>query len=305
MELFEVSSHRWVVDPSLFESNDPDEWENAYQETMREKYLKGTRNFSRKITGKPYEGKGGPPIFLIPRTRGGPSYKSIEVEGVDKADLMYALVSKGYPMQDLSSFTIGPIVGEGLCLVNAAFSKAICLKHIEGGGKVDFRRKNFWKPSRYPERTIELGETDGEMIVDGEQVQIMEWLRENEDLWLDEWEKWRQAVALCSEGNFHWADDSPTIAYRHRDEYLDFVQWKKECYIRPSYELLPTISAFQFLQEMREKHHRPLGLVHPMARKARAEEPITRETLRVLFDSPEVMACQPYVVAGKLLNVEI
>lgn len=90
-------------------------------------------------------------IYFIPRERGGPSYKSVPLEGVINDDVQYCPISKGYPMQDVSSFTLGPIVGEGLCLVNSAFSKSICIMHIEGGGKVDLKRKNHTEYFIIPE----------------------------------------------------------------------------------------------------------------------------------------------------------
>ena len=35
--------------------------------------------------------------------------------------------------------------------------------------------------------------------------------------------------------------------------YIDFVTWKKECYIKPSYGLLPQTAVFQFLQQMQQQ----------------------------------------------------
>jgi hypothetical protein len=37
----------------------------------------------------------------------------------------------------------------------------------------------------------------------------------------------------------------------------------------------------------------------------KAEKPITREHIRHLYDSEEVMCCQPYVVAGCLMGIPI
>jgi hypothetical protein len=113
--------------------------------------------------------------------RAGPSYKSLALENVSNDQVFYTPASKGYSVQKVSSFTLGPVVEEGLCLVNAAFSKCICISHIEGGGKVDYKRKCFWRPSRTPQRVIErIGEEN--MVVDGELHSIREWLEENEDL---------------------------------------------------------------------------------------------------------------------------
>ena len=107
-------------------------------------------------------------------------------------------------------------------------------------------------------------------------------------------------------GDFHWADASPCIAYRYKNDYIDFVTWKKECYIRPSYELLPGTTVYQFLYKVWHDMRRPLGLVHPKAVSVGEVQPaITPEYIRDLFDSPFDMCCQPYVVAGRLLGVDI
>ena len=48
-----------------------------------------------------------------------------------------------------------------------------------------------------------------------------------------------------------------------------------------------------------------IGLVHPMARKIKPEEPITKDMLRQMYDSKDIMCCQPYVVAGCMLDVPV
>lgn len=298
-----ICSGRRILDPVLFNTDNPDDWEKGYQLIFDQKYKKNTRSYSTTITGCPVKGE--PPIYLIPRERGGPSYKSVDLEGCDIDDVQYCLVSKGFPMQDLSSFTLGPIVGEGLCLVNAAFSKSICVMHIEGGGKFNLGRKSFWQSSKKPLRKIKLL-NDQEMEVDSLVVDIHKWLKDNESLWLDEWIKWRNAIALCSIGDFHWTDNSPTVAYRASiGKYLDFVRWKKQCYIKPSYRLMPSIEAYKFIHDIWKYKKIPIGLVHPMAITGRSEKPIDREYLTELFNSRTEMCCQPFVIAGKLLGVPI
>lgn len=96
-----------------------------------------------------------------------------------------------------------------------------------------------------------------------------------------------------------------TIAFRKGSEYMDFIRWKKECYILPSYELLPHIPAYEFIRHCWKDLHIPIGLVHPKAMKNTPEDPITPEMIRVLFDDPNDIACQPYVVVGLLMNVPI
>ena len=294
--------NRQVADPSLFHSLDANQWELAYKQVMNGKYAKGSRNYSKKMQGCEWTGSDQPPIYVIPRQRGGPSYKKHQLNGANCEDLHYALISKGFPMQDLSSFSLGPIVGEGLCLVNSAFSKCIAIEHIEGGGVVDLSFKHFWKRSSKPERSIELVNSQ-EMLVNGGLVNIKIWLAANHNLWFDQWDKWRKSVALCGLGDFHWIDDSDCIGYYYKGEFLDFVNWKIECYIRPSYHILSTNTSFDFLKQV-IKNKRALGLVHPKGMEDEIIQPLTKEYLKELFDSKDVMCCQPYVIAGKLLGVE-
>jgi hypothetical protein len=204
-------------------------------------------------------------------------------------------------MQEVSSFSLGPIVGEGLCLVNAAFSKCITVAHLSGGC-FDPKRKYLWRSNS--QRSVELGGNDT-LMVDGTKYPREEWLRDNEQLWLPEWQKWSRAVAMASRGDFHWCGDSPVVTYRHHERYLDFVTWKMECYVRPSYQLLPHAKVFQFLQDLWQEKRIPLALVHPKGRSDYAEQPLTRELLRELLYSPDEMCCQPYVVAACLMGVVI
>ncbi len=308
----QASTSRRIGDLKVFETKDASAWEKVYYETMEKKYGKNTRHFNRQVTALNWSGSGKPPIFIIPRIRAGPSYKSVtmkvDARTLSSDEVAYCPISKGFPMQDVSSFTLGPIAGEGLCLVNAAFSKCICISHIEGGGQVDLTRKNFWKRARHPDRDILLVD-DTSIKVDGKVYNTNEWLQKNEQLWRPSWEQWRKCVALCSRGSFHWADDSPLVSYfspklnERLGRYLSFVEWKKECYIRPSYELLETTPVMPFLRQTWQSH--PLGLVHPMGLKGEAEVPITPEFIRSLYDSPTEMCCQPYVVVGKLLDVPV
>lgn len=142
--------------------------------------------------------------------------------------------------------------------------------------------------------------------VDSVIYNIHDWLRTNEHLWFSSWDTWRKSIALCSRGDFHWTDNlGEKITYRQGNNYLNFVQWKKECYIRPSYELLPNTEVYKFLHAIWAEYNIPLGLVHPKGLSDFGEHPITYEFIRNMYDSPDIMCCQPYVVAGKLLNVPI
>ncbi|NDF60479.1 MAG: DUF4143 domain-containing protein [Crocinitomicaceae bacterium] len=203
----------------IFSSKSDQDWEDEYDAKMDKKYKKNTRNFSTKITGKP---TAQPNIYIIPRERGGPSYKDVKLQKDKAEDIQFCPVSKGYSMQDVSSFTLGPVVGEGLCVVNSAFSKQICIKHIEGGGKVNTNRKNLWQKSRKPIQKIRLV-SDRQMYVDGELVNIKTWLVRNRDLWFNEWNKWRKMVALYPIGNFHWGDDSEVVMYWYQGKLIEHL----------------------------------------------------------------------------------
>lgn len=298
-------SKRIIGDLEIFKSKDATEWEQMYAVIINKKYAKNTRKFSTTIVGSPIENGTKASIYVVPRIRGGPGYLSVPLIGVNKDNVQYCPISKGFSMQNVSSFTLGPIVGEGLCLVNAAFSKSITIAHIEGGGCLDLKRKNFWKRARKPTRIISL--VDNEHIsVDGDIYDTHTWLKNNENLWYEQWELWRKHVALCSLGDFHWSDKmGDVISYKKGKNYLNFVQWKKKCYIKPSYELLPNTDVYKFLDKVYNKHNISLGLVHPKGRTEYGEYPVTYDFIRNMYDSCDIMCCQPYVIVGKLLNVPI
>jgi hypothetical protein len=252
------------------------------------------------------------PLYVIPRVRAGPSYKDIPLfdwsrEKMDCTFVQYACISKGFPMQNLSSFTLGPVIGEGFCIVNSAFCKSICVMHIEGGGKVNLKRKNFWQKARNPARKVEIID-DNYMNVDNIPYNIYEWLEENKKLWFDQWLNWSRSIALCSQGDFHWSDGSsgsPTVTYYHQNKYLNFVTWKKECYIKPAYNLLSMCSTFGFLWDIYKNHRIPLGLVHPKGLKLEGETPLSPIDIQALYNNTSEMCCMPYVVAGFLLGVAV
>jgi len=310
-EPIKVVSNRLIGDLKIFDSKDEKDWETMYQNIMNPKYKKGTRNFSTVVTGKKSDK---PNIYLIPRVRGGSSYKESKLVNADSADLQYCLISKGYPMQDLSSFSLGPITGEGLCLVNSAFSKCIMLSHLEGNGKLNLKRKNYWQRSKTPIRKFDIIDKNTMWVIENNtktKVNIFEWLKANKNLWFNEWNNWRKHIALTNIGDFHWNDDkegdNPTIAYGrivdNNLECMDFVIWKKECYIKPFYQLAVQTNVYKFLNKL-YKDGISLGLVHPKSPEGE-EKPITKDYIRQLFDSSQEMTCVPFVIAGLLLGVEI
>jgi hypothetical protein len=99
-----------------------------------------------------------PPIFLIPRERGARGYKSIQLDGCESDSVFYAPISKGYGMQDVSSFTMGPVKTEGvytgLCLVNSAFSMIITIDHIDG--TLDLKERVFGVQIEIPNITFNI-----------------------------------------------------------------------------------------------------------------------------------------------------
>lgn len=292
-------------------SNTYEYWEQIYQEKYEDvKYKKNSKNFSTVIHGKPVES---PNIYVIPRQRGGPSYKDVELEFDDAEDIQFCPISKGYSMQDVSSFTLGPVIGHGLNVVNSAFSKCISIKHIDGSGNYNEKLKKYWKKTRKgPLRKI-INLTNNTMNVDGVIVDKRKWLEKNKNLWFPDWKKWHDSIRMSAIGNFNWSDDSETLIYCNcidkpdQNIYIDFVTWKKTCYITPAYELFSRKDnkVINFLKLLYNKKKISIGLVHPMGKLDQKEKAITPKYIRYLYDSPDIMTCMPYVVAGFLLNVEI
>lgn len=301
----QASGKTFIGDISLFQTSDADAWEEEYQRIINPKYQKGSRNFS-KIRTLPSSPQKDPTIFVVPRVRGGPSYKNTSLiyrdQEIPSSSVAYCAISKGFGMQDVSSFTIGPVVGEGLCLVNAAFSKIVCPYHLEGGGLFNPPSKAYWKRARKPTREV-IPISDRSIKVDGVVHRIEKWLEQNKKLWYPGWKKWSMSVAMSSDGNFHWDKDQQPVTYIHKDQYLNFVEWKKECYVIPAYELLEDHPIINYLRGLRKKGW-ALGLVHPMALTDH-QEALSVDEIRGLFLDDCEMACMPYVVAGYLLGVDL
>lgn len=302
-----ASGKRFVADEKFMKSK-PSEWNELYDCIQEKKYHKSYRNFSKEIYGTKVK-KGEPPIYIVARERGGPSYKDVELEGSSADDIMFVPISKGFSMQGVSTFCAGPVVGEGLCVVNAAWKNTICIFHICGGGRVDLKSKNFWRRGK---AKYEIERVDANRIrVDGTVYDTEEWLEEHREEWHDMWNRWRSAIALCSRGYFHWnrigSVDDPIVAFVcdvSKSWYVPFVEWKKRCYIRALYDLVLSTPEFEFLKKVWQEERIGIGLAHPMAKEKGALKPITREFIRKLFDS-NTMCCQPYVIAGLLLGVPI
>lgn len=292
------------------EVNEDDYWEMLYKEKYEgNKYAKNTKNFSKVIHGKPTNN---PNIYIIPRQRGGPSYKDVKLEYDDANNIQFCPVSKGYSMQDVSSFTLGPVVGHGLNVVNCAFSKSISVKHLDGSGQFSSENKKYWKKNRKgPVRKI-TNLSEDYMEVDEVIYKKIEWLENNKHLWYDNWIQWHDAIRLCENGNFNWCEDSDVLIFCNCIDtpnvniYMNFVQWKKTCYIKPAYELFEkNNSVIEFLKMVYHEKKISIGLVHPKGKDKYREKAITAELIRKLYDSEYEMACMPYVVAGYLLNVTI
>lgn len=282
-------------------------WENMYNmQYTGNKYKKNTKNFSMKIHGKSVDN---PNIYIIPRQRGGPSYKDVLLEYDNAEEIQFCPISKGYSMQDVSSFTLGPVVNHGLNIVNSAFSKCIAIKHIDGSGIFSDKTKMFWKKYRKsPIRNI-IDMDEYHMMVDGILENKKKWLEMNLHLWFDNWKNWHDAIRMSANGNFNWCSDSETIIYCNcvsgTNEYMNFVNWKKSCYISPAYELFDRNDnrVIQFLKYLYHEKKISIGLVHPMGKLGNKENAITSDYIRELYDCPYDMTCMPYVVAGYLLGV--
>lgn len=285
-------------------------WNKLYEKKYENvKYKKNTKNFSTVIHGKSVED---PNIYVIPRQRGGPSYKDVQLEYDNVEDIQFCPISKGFSMQDVSSFTLGPVVGHGLNIVNSAFSKCIAIKHIDGSGYYDENLKKFWKKTKKgPIRNI-INKSENTMSVDGHTVNKKKWLEKNKDIWFEDWKKWSDSIRMNPLGDFNWSNDSETLIYcdcitNDDNLYMNFVSWKKECYIKPAYELFNRNDnkVINFLKLLYNTKKISIGLVHPMAKLGKKEKAITTNYIRNLYDSNEIMTCMPYVVAGYLLNVNI
>lgn len=282
-------------------------WENVYQEKYNgNKYKKNTKNFSKIIHGKPVEK---PTIYIIPRKRGGPSYKEVVLEHDNAEDIQFCPISKGYSMQDVSSFTLGPVPNHGVNVVNSAFSKCIAIKHIDGSGSYTEKNKKYWKKNRKgPIRNI-TNITDDKMNVDGIVVDKIEWLEKNKDVWYENWKKWHDSIRLDA-NVINTSNDSKVIIYcncidvQNTNVYMDFITWKKKCFIAPAYELFnkKDNKVINFLKLLYCEKKISIGLVYPITKSSEKEKAITPEFIKYLYNSHE-MTRMCYVVAGYLLGV--
>lgn len=109
-----ISGKRQIGNFTVFDSTNPQLWEAEYQRIMNRKYAKGSRSFSTEIVGNSWSGEGKPHIFLVPRVRGGPSYKSIPLQGVTSDDVVYCPISKGFFDARCFKLHTGSNCGRGL-----------------------------------------------------------------------------------------------------------------------------------------------------------------------------------------------
>ena len=261
-------------------------------------FQKTSRNFSRKIMGRRMDD---PPIFVISRRRGH-SYKAIPLAGLSSQDVFYAPVSSGFSMQDASSYIMGPVVGEGLNLTNAAYSKIITVMHIQGGGRVDYRSKSFGKPGKAIREVQVTSPTT--MLVDGSEVLIKTWLESNKALWFEEWNLWARSIAMCSRAEYRWGNQSVRVGYWLNDQCVDFLHWKIECILKPSYRLLEESKSARFLKEVRAEG-RTYCLGPSFGAMTALGAPITVDLIKTLYQSSHSICGSAYVLAGYLLDVPI
>jgi hypothetical protein len=230
----------------------------------------------------------------------------------DQAEhIQFCPISKGFSMQDVSSFTLGPVVGHSLNIVNNAFSKCIAIQHIDGSGTFTIENKKFWKKNRKgPVRDI-INASSKSMIVDGEIVNKKVWLETHLDLWYDQWKLWHDAIRLSPHGSFQWTTTEPILYCNCIDKpgkrvYMNFVEWKKSSYIAPAYKLFEQNNpVIEFLKQVYFEKKVSIGLVHPKGRDAYMEKALTPDLITRMYNDPDNMACMPYVVSGYLLQVPV
>jgi hypothetical protein len=305
--------HNLIIEEDIvtMDTNTDLYWETVYQEKYNgNKYKKNTKNFSKIIHGKVIEN---PNIYIIPRKRGGPSYKDVKLEYDNTEDIQFCPISKGYSMQDVSSFTLGPIVNHGLNLINSAFSKSIAIKHIDGSGIYTEKNKKYWKKNRKGAIRNIVNISDNKMKVDGIEVDKIEWLEENKDFWFENWKKWHDSIRLDANGlndSINCINRNEVIIYcncidvPNQNVYMDFITWKKKCFIGEAYKLLNKKDnrVMNFLKLLYCEKKISIGLVYPIGKKEDKEKAITPELINYLYNSHE-MTRMCYVVAGYLLGV--
>ena len=289
-----------IADPVLFKSTDADVWNNAYRTVQNPKYKIGKRKYSKKIVGRTVTD---PKIYCVPRRRG-QSYKTKAFKEVrDNSDLYYCEASKGYRFGDLSSFAAGPIVGHGINVLSAVWSKRIFTSHIEGG-HFDITKPNFWaKPDRASCRRVEWI-CKNIIKVDGDKYTVNKWLKENMKEWYGEWKNWSEAIALCGEPTFKWMCNYDCIAWVINNKVrTDSKQCWFDTYVTWLYGIWDNLDTYSFVEDVMKVDKKSIVLVHPML-SIDSDEPITRQVIHDHIDSGATM-CAPYCLMAKLLGMKL
>jgi hypothetical protein len=298
----------------LLASNNMQVWEEAYQKCVPFKYSKSRYSPKKVDASEDKKEIPAPRVYVIPRIRT-QSYK-IPLEGVDDpTTIVYCPISKGYGMQGLSTFSLGPSCDPKnpfLVLVNGAYSKVIAVEHLEGKGCFDLKRKNFWKRARKPLFTIEMEGFD-KIRVNQKLFDLSSWLNDNRQLWYPEWSKWSKHVTFYGEGSFHWSK-TPTVTYCNpylqedlqEDskalQFIDFATWKQQYYIQPGLQLMESRWEWKYLVSLL-KSGRVIALTHPEGHAFPPQQPLQLSLLQELIDSKEDFCTMPYVVAFKLSSL--
>lgn len=131
------------------------------------------------------------------------------------------------------------------------------------------------------------------MSVDGLVVNKKKWLEKNKVLVVRRIEKiarFDQNVSFPL-GNFNWFNNC--VDDPDNNIYMDFVTWKKTCYIIPSYKLFnkKDNKVINFLKLLYKKKKISIGLVHPKGKLDKKEKGTTSKYIKFLYDSPEITIC--------------
>lgn len=281
-----------VALPKFLDTTDEETWKKIYKKVQNEKYAVGKRKYNKKIVGTETET---PKIYVVPRRRG-KSYKHFKDENdTPLSDHAYwCEASKGFRFGDLSSYTAGPIVGHGINVLSATWSKRVYALHLLGG-KFDINKKDFWD-KRKPKRKI----VDDKIVVDDQEYPINEWLTDNKDEWYSEWKKWSQAVALCGEPSFKWMSNYKNVCWIINNKIrFDFKVCWYETYVKWLHQFWETLDTFKYVKKVFDK--RNIVLVHPMVGDY-SKGPTTIEDIKARVKNNRIIEA-PWVLTSKLLGI--
>ncbi len=284
---------RKIANLSLLDTTDKDTWMNAYNLVQVDRLKPGYYNYSKKLMGKPTQK---PTIHVVRRVRGGDSYKSVQLNDLDGNtipvnDIFWVPSSKGYSFSDISPYVIGPIIGHGINILNAVWSKHVTVGHLNG--KFNLNSKNFWKKSSKD--------------VDIDDIQEIF----NSKKWYIEWKKWSDHVALCGDPAFNWVDNMGlTIAYvKNKDVnintdsfYKNEKEFHRDTYEKWLSEAWDNLESFKYLYRRFTQDKVHIALIHPIISSEHDMSiPITAEYMEKWIQDGNLMNT-PMLLAMKLIS---